>query len=259
MTLTPSRSLALAGQTVLVIGGSAGVGLEVARQVRAEGGDVILTARGRERLVDAAKEIEPVSTATFDATDLDAVENFFRELSAPVDHVIVTAGGSYYAPLAEIDFAAARSIFEEKLWLAITVAQQAAQGKVRDGGSILFTSGTAPRRPAVGVSIPAASVGAMTAITRNLALELAPVRFNLIAAGFLDTPLSASLLGAGIDARREQLRQELPIRRVVEVSEVAALAVHIMTNGALTGAAYDIDGGESLLPAVEGKHPDDYR
>jgi NAD(P)-dependent dehydrogenase (short-subunit alcohol dehydrogenase family) len=80
-----------------------------------------------------------------------------------------------------------------------------------------------------------------------LALEIAPVRVNLIAAGFVDTPLSARLLGDQIEARREDLRNTLPIRRVVGPEDVAALALHLMTNTALTGATYDIDGGQQLL------------
>jgi NAD(P)-dependent dehydrogenase (short-subunit alcohol dehydrogenase family) len=88
---------------------------------------------------------------------------------------------------------------------------------------------------------------ALPALTASLALELAPIRVNLIAAGFVDTPLSASLLGEGLEARREQLRATLPIRRVVTPADVAALAVHIMTNTALTGATYDIDGGQQLI------------
>jgi NAD(P)-dependent dehydrogenase (short-subunit alcohol dehydrogenase family) len=92
-----------------------------------------------------------------------------------------------------------------------------------------------------------ALTAALPAMVRNLALELAPVRVNLIAAGFVDTPLSASLLGNQLEARREQLRTTLPIRRVVGPADVAALAVHIMTNTALTGGTYDIDGGQQLV------------
>jgi NAD(P)-dependent dehydrogenase (short-subunit alcohol dehydrogenase family) len=84
------------------------------------------------------------------------------------------------------------------------------------------------------------------AVIGNLALEIAPTRINLIAPGFVDTPLSASLLGDGLDARREELRSTLPIGRVVGPEDVAALAVHLMTNTALTGATYDIDGGQQL-------------
>jgi NAD(P)-dependent dehydrogenase (short-subunit alcohol dehydrogenase family) len=90
---------------------------------------------------------------------------------------------------------------------------------------------------------------ALPVLTANLALELAPVRVNLIAAGFVDTPLSASLLGDELENRRKQLRETLPIGRVVGPADVAALAVHIMINTALTGATYDIDGGQQLVAA----------
>jgi NAD(P)-dependent dehydrogenase (short-subunit alcohol dehydrogenase family) len=85
------------------------------------------------------------------------------------------------------------------------------------------------------------------ALVAGLAVEVAPIRVNLIAAGFVDTPLSASLLGDQLDARREELRSTLPIGRVVGPADVAALAVHLMTNTALTGATYDIDGGQQFV------------
>jgi NAD(P)-dependent dehydrogenase (short-subunit alcohol dehydrogenase family) len=93
-----------------------------------------------------------------------------------------------------------------------------------------------------------AATAALPALTANLAIEIAPVRVNLIAAGFVDTPLSAELLGDGLEARRDQLRRTLPIGRVVGPADVAALALHLMTNTALTGATYDIDGGQQLVP-----------
>jgi len=117
---------------------------------------------------------------------------------------------------------------------------------VRPGGALLYMSGTGGRRPAVGISITALLTAGMQALTANLALELAPVRVNLIAPGFVDTPLSASLLGDALEERREQLRTTLPIRRVVGPRDVAALAVHVMDNTALTGATFDIDGGQQL-------------
>jgi NAD(P)-dependent dehydrogenase (short-subunit alcohol dehydrogenase family) len=97
------------------------------------------------------------------------------------------------------------------------------------------------------MAVMGAVTAALPAMTANLALEIAPVRVNLIAAGFVDTPLSAALLGDQLDARREQLRSTLPIRRVVGPQDVAALALHLMVNDALTGATYDIDGGQQLL------------
>ena len=119
--------------------------------------------------------------------------------------------------------------------------------KVRPDGTLLFMGGTGGRRTAPGLALISALTAAMPALTKNLALELAPIRVNLIAAGFVDTPLSASLLGDQLENRRNQLRSTLPIRRVVGPADIAALAVHLMTNTAVTGATYDIDGGQQLV------------
>ena len=240
------RQPELLGQTVVVIGGSAGIGLETARRARTEGAEVILTGRNRERMQHAADEIGARRTATFDANDVGAVEDFFADLQGPIDHVMVTAGGPYYATLAEMDFQDARRALQEHPMLMLGIARYAT-GTVRPGGTLLFMSGTGARRPAVGFTVGAAMTAALPALTASLALEIAPVRVNLIAAGFVDTPLSATLLGDQLEARRAQLRTRLPIQRVVGPSDVAALAVHIMTNTALTGATYDIDGGQQLL------------
>jgi NAD(P)-dependent dehydrogenase (short-subunit alcohol dehydrogenase family) len=235
------------GQTVVVIGGSAGIGLETARLARAQGANVILTGRDAERLQHAADELGAQSTATFDAHDSGALDAFFEDLPGSIDHVMVTAGGPHYAPLADLDFDDARRAFAETPMLILGVARQAAAGKVRDGGSLLFVGGTGARRARVGLVISSALTAALPALTANLAVEIAPVRVNLIAPGFVDTPLSASLLGDQLDARRNELRATLPIGRVVGPADVAALAVQIMTNTALTGATYDIDGGQQLL------------
>src|SRR6185437_6891649 len=110
-----------------------------------------------------------------------------------------------------------------------------------------FMSGTGGRHGAAGFALISALTAASPALIANLALELAPVRVNVIAAGFVDTPLSASLLGDELENRRNQLRATLPIRRVVGPADVAALAVHIMANTALTGATYDVDGGQQFV------------
>ena len=115
------------------------------------------------------------------------------------------------------------------------------------GGTLLFMGGTGGRSRGPGMSLIAAGTAALPALIANLAVEVAPIRVNLIAAGFVDRPLSASLLGDNLGARRKQLRETLPIGRVVGPADVAALAVHIMTNTALTGATYDVDGGQQLV------------
>jgi NAD(P)-dependent dehydrogenase (short-subunit alcohol dehydrogenase family) len=207
----PRREPELLDQTVVVIGGSAGIGLETARRARAEGAHLILTGRNAERLEQAATEVDALSTATFDATEPAPVERFFRDLPM-VDHVMVTAGRPLYGRLLDLDFEQARRALDEHVLLVIQIARDAAS-KVRPGGTLLFMGGTGARHPGVGIGMASTLTAALPALTANLALELAPVRVNLIAAGFVDTPL----------------------------------AVHIMINTALTGATYDIDGGQQLV------------
>lgn len=241
------REPELLGQTVVLIGGSGGIGLETARRARAEGAKIILTGRNPEPLQRAANELDALSTAAFDATDAASLERFFRDLPT-IDHVMVTAGRPYYGRLVDMDFAQVPRAFDGHLVMALQVARHAI-GKVRPGGTLLFMGGTGGRRPHIGLSITAAVTAAMPALTANLAIEIAPIRVNLIAAGFVDTPLSADLLGDELENRRNQLRSTLPIGRVVGPADVAALAIHIMTNTALTGATYDIDGGQQFVAA----------
>lgn len=236
----------LLGQTVVVIGGTSGIGLETARQARAAGAQVVLTARSPERLDSVARELEARSTAAFDAADLGRLEQFFKDLPAPVDHVMLSAGGPAYMPLASMRLDDARRAFDERLSVTLGTALFS-RGKIRPGGSLLFVGGTGGRRPGVGMTIACTLTAATPALAANLAVELAPTRVNVIAPGFVDTPLSASLLGDQLEARRNELRTTLPIGRVVVAADVAALAVHIMSNSALTGATYDVDGGQQLV------------
>jgi NAD(P)-dependent dehydrogenase (short-subunit alcohol dehydrogenase family) len=237
----------LAGQTVVVLGGTAGMGLSTARAARAHGAEVIVVARNAERLKAVAEELGGgTRTASFDVTDLDAVSGFFGDLAQPVDHVLVTGPGPYYAELKDFDFDAAARDLRSHVLLPIQVAR-CVVGRVRQGGTLLFVGGTGGRHVAPGLALIGALTAAMPALVKDLALEIAPVRVNLIAAGFVDTPLSASLLGDDLDARRQQLRDTLPIRRVVGPDDIAELAIHLMRNTAMTGATYDIDGGQQLV------------
>jgi NAD(P)-dependent dehydrogenase (short-subunit alcohol dehydrogenase family) len=237
---------ALAGQTVVLIGGSAGIGFETARRARAEGADVVLTGRNADRLEQAALEVGADSIAAFDASDAASVQKFFQDMPAPIDHVMITAGGPHYGPLLEMNAAQVRDSLSGHVVVGLEVARNAA-GKMRSGGTLLFMGGTGGRRVGHGLGIASAATAVLPPFTAALALELAPVRVNLIAPGFVDTALSASLLGDHIEERRDELREALPIGRVVSPADVAALAVHIMSNTALTGATYDIDGGQQFV------------
>lgn len=236
----------LQGRTVVIIGGSSGIGLETARQARAAGAELVLVARAQERLESVARELQARQTAAFDVGDLSMLEQFFKDLPSPVDHVLLTAGGPAYMPLSSMNLEDARRHFDERLSVILGTALFS-HGKIRPGGSLLFIGGTGARRPGVGLAIATTLTAAVPALAANLAVELAPTRVNVIAPGFVDTPLSAAILGDQIDARREQLAETLPIRRVVGPGDVAALAMQVMSNGAITGATLDIDGGQQLV------------
>jgi NAD(P)-dependent dehydrogenase (short-subunit alcohol dehydrogenase family) len=248
MTTAPSaqptqREPELLGQTVVVIGGSAGIGLETARRARSEGAEVVLVGRDPEKLKQAALDVDARSTSAFDAFDAAEIKRFFEGLPDPIDHVLVTAGGPHYVPLMEMTAADVSDALGGHVVQSLDVARSAAP-RMRPGGSLLLMGGTGGRKISRDLGLFSAATAVLPPFAAALALELAPVRVNLIAAGFVDTPLSASLLGEGLDARREELRATLPIGRVVGPADVAALAVHLMTNTALTGATYDIDGGQ---------------
>ena len=241
------RDPELLGQTVVLIGGSAGIGLETARRARSEGADVVLTGRDPERLQRAALDVGARSTAAFDATDPAALKRFFDELPAPIDHVLVTGPGPSYMPLLEMDADQVRQELGDHVVLGLEVARNAVP-KMRPGGTLLLMGGTGGRRISRELGLASAATAVLPPFTAALALQIAPVRVNLIAAGFVDTPLSASYFSAdGLEARRDELRTTLPIGRVVGPADVAALAVHLMTNTALTGATYDIDGGQQFV------------
>jgi NAD(P)-dependent dehydrogenase (short-subunit alcohol dehydrogenase family) len=234
----------LLGQTLLVIGGSSGIGLETARLARARGADIILTARDPDRLHRAGLALG-ASIAAFDATDFGRLERFFDALPKPIDHLLVTGPGPCYAPLSEFDLAAARRDIDAHLLLPLQVAQGAAS-KVRPGGTLLFMDGVGCRRAAAGLSLVAALTAALPAMTKALALEIAPVRVNLIAAGFAGTPLRASLLSDETGERRGRLRATPPAGRAAGPAGIAALAIRLMTNIAVTGTTFDIDGGQQF-------------
>jgi NAD(P)-dependent dehydrogenase (short-subunit alcohol dehydrogenase family) len=242
------REPELLGQTVVVIGGSSGIGLATATRAHAEGASVIITGlHPDDALQRAARDLDALSTAAFDANDPSELEGFFAGLPEAIDHVMVTAGGPHYGRLLETTFDDLRHGLDDHLLLAVGTARNAV-GRVRPGGTLLFMT-PEDGRASLGSGSELTVAAAFPALVANLALEVAPIRVNLIAAGFIDTPLSASLLGSDLEKRRDQLRATLPIGRVVGPDDVAALAVHLMSNTAVTGATYNIDGGQELVSA----------
>jgi len=249
---TTSESVAreprLLGQTGVLIGGSAGIGLETARLARSEGADVVLTGRSPERLEQAARELSARSSAAFDADDAAAVKRFFDDLPEPIDHVLVAAyTRRSYGPMLDSPSEETGQGIGRRVTQVLEIARNAAP-KMRPGGTLLLTGGSV-RKFSREAGITPAAFAVLPPFTAALALELAPVRVNLIQAGFVDTALATSYFAdaGAVEARREELRATLPIGRVVGPADVAALAVHLMINTAVTGATYDIDGGQRLI------------
>jgi NAD(P)-dependent dehydrogenase (short-subunit alcohol dehydrogenase family) len=212
-----------------VIGGTSGIGLEAARLAHSGGADIILTARNPDRLHRVGIELG-ASIAAFDATDFARLTRFFAAMPAPVDHLLVTGPGPYHAPLAEFGLDAARRDLDAHLILPLIVARDVAS-KVRPGGTLVFLGGACGDGGAIGgVAFTTALTAALSAVTTDLAREIAPVRVNLIAAG------SAGALPAGA-------RPAGPMDGPVGI---AALAVRLMTDTTVSGATFAIDVGPAV-------------
>jgi NAD(P)-dependent dehydrogenase (short-subunit alcohol dehydrogenase family) len=236
------RDQQLAGQTLVVIGGSSGIGFETARRAHEEGAKVIITGRDPERVQRAGLGLDG-SIAAFDATDFDRLGRFFAALPTPIDHVLVSGPVHRAVPLAEFDVDEARRDLEAHLLLPLQVARVAAD-VVRPAGTLLFMGCTNDRQSIEGVAFISAITAGLSAMAKSLAPQLAPIRVNVIAAGFVDTHGSSA--DGRVTARRQQLESTLPIRHFVGPADVAALAVHLMTNTAITGGTFEIDGGQQL-------------
>jgi NAD(P)-dependent dehydrogenase (short-subunit alcohol dehydrogenase family) len=248
-SVSVAREPRLLGQTVVVIGGSAGIGFETARLARSEGADVVVAARDAKRLEQAARDLSARSSVALDADDAVGVKRFFDELPAPIDHVLIAAytRRSSYGPMLDSPSEEVGQAVGRRVTQVLEIARHAAP-KMRPAGTLLLTGGS-ERKFSREYGITPAAFSVLPPFTAALALELAPVRVNLIQAAFVDTALAATYFadGAAVEARREELRAILPIRRVVGPADIAALAVDLMTNTAITGATYDIDGGQRLI------------
>lgn len=235
------------GKHLVVIGGSSGFGLAAARLTLAEGGSVTLAGRSAERLDRAAQglgESGRVRTAVADvASEAEIAALFAAEVR--VDSLFVTAGSPpTAADLLTTDLTALRSILETRI-MGLAFVLRAARGKLAPDASIILTSGQYATRPGPGAALAAGAVGAVEAMTRALALDLAPIRVNAIAPRLIETELWDSH-GPGLRARNEAQARGLPLGRAGRPEEVAEAALLLMTNGFITGTVLRLDGGGIL-------------
>jgi NAD(P)-dependent dehydrogenase (short-subunit alcohol dehydrogenase family) len=234
--------MVLEGKSVVVVGGSSGIGLATAELAKAEGATVTIASRSAERLGAAADRIGARAIPT-DVTNDASVEQLFRACGR-VDHVVVTAAQIRSGPIKSLSIEDAKATLESKFWGAWRVARCA---EFTPAGSLTIVSGYFSIRPRPGVAIVSAANGALESLTRSLALELAPVRVNAVSPGLIDTPIRAAMPE---EARRKMLEQAaaaLPVRRVGVGEDIARQILAFMTIGFATGSIVYLDGGGALV------------
>lgn len=235
--------MTLADQRIVITGGTSGIGLAAARALAAQGARLVVASRSPERLAAAAAELGPDAEAVpLDVTDEAAVDAFFEQVG-PFDHLVTTAGEQALdAPVLQLDTAVARRLFDVKYWGQYHAARHGAP-RLRPGGSITLFSAWLARKPTAGFPTYAAIDGAIESLARVLALEIAPLRVNVVSPGVIDTPLYDNLPA---DLRRDVLAgvaAELPVKRIGTPEDVAKAVLYLIGNGFSTGAVVDVDGG----------------
>lgn len=227
----------LQSKKILIVGGGTGIGLELAKLATRSGASIILASRSAGKLEGAASSLPGAATETVDLADEATISQLFERIG-PIDHVVITARQPQKpAPFLTVDTATIRAAFDVKFWGQYLVAKHAAS-RIKSGGSITFTSGTASIRSYDGYSSVAAMNAATEALARNLAVELAPIRVNVVSPGFVDTVPSTS----GRYEFSERLALRIPVRRLATPAEIAQAYLFLMTNAYASGTVLVVDG-----------------
>jgi NAD(P)-dependent dehydrogenase (short-subunit alcohol dehydrogenase family) len=234
-------------ERVVIVGGSSGIGLAVAEQVALQGAEVVIVSGNAARVQGAVKSIGGKAQGqAVDVSDERAVENFFANLGA-FDHLIFTAGDSLQLhQLADTDLKQARRAFELRYWSALATVKYGSP-QIRKGGSIVLTTGVAGRRPHSGWVIAASVCGTIEALTRALAIELAPIRVNAVSPGVVRTNLWQNMTSSEREGLYESVGKRLPVGRVGEAHDIAQAFLFLMNEGFSTGQTVVVDGGTVLV------------
>lgn len=227
---------------IVVIGGSSGVGLEVAKLARAAGHRVTILARNPERLAKAGARLDGARTVTADLRDAGGLATAIEALGE-IDHLVISGGTVDFIPLGQSDRDHWRGVLEERIVGPLAAIKAA---KITSGGSITLFSGSAAHRPVAGSFMISSAIAAVEALARALAIELAPIRVNAVAPGLLNTPL-LDRLGDHKAAILDDLENRLPARRIGTANDAARLVLHLIDNPYITDTTVAIDGGGSLI------------
>lgn len=229
--------------SVVVIGGSSGIGLATAKMAHGAGARLTIAGRDANRLADARDEIgDDVRTVALNISDEAAVKALFDSLDT-VDHVASLAGTSAFGPLVEIETSALRGAVDSRFWGPVYVAKYAAPRMT--AGSLTFCTGSGVDRPRPGAAVFSAAAGGAEVFSRAMALELAPLRVNVVRPGTVDTPLFARTVRDREQAHAERAAT-IPLRRIAQPDEIAHAILFLMTNEYITGVTLPVDGGASL-------------
>lgn len=237
----------LCNKRVIILGGSSGIGLAVAEQASSQGADVVIVSSNPKRIQKAIQSVGgKMSGQTVDLSDEGAVAALFTKLG-PFDHLVFTAGDNLHLhALADTDLKLARHAFELRYWSALAAVKYGGP-HVRTGGSIVLTTGVAGQRPHKGWVIAASVCGTIEALTRALAIELAPIRVNAVSPGVVRTDLWGNMSEAERTQLYERVGSSLPVGRVGEAVDVAQAYLFLMQEGFGTGQTVIVDGGTVLV------------
>jgi len=237
--------MSLNDKTIVILGGSSGIGLATASAALTNHADVIITGRSRDRLDAAVRELGThVRAIALDSSDEAGTRAMFAGIDH-VDHIFVSAGGVTPDKALSVDVATMRPAIDIRLWGAIYAAKYA-RPKMTAGGSITFMSGTAAVRPIRGAAVGSASCAAVEGLARSLAVDLAPIRVNAIRPGLIDTPLIDSFMGED-KAAISNYTKRFPLKRMGRPEEVADAVLFLMKNEYMNGTTLVIDGAASLV------------
>jgi NAD(P)-dependent dehydrogenase (short-subunit alcohol dehydrogenase family) len=237
----------LCNKRVVILGGSSGIGLAVAEQAGSQGAKIVIASSNAERVQKAVESLgNNAQGHTLDLSDEQAVETLFSKLGA-FDHLVFTAGDSLHLQhLGTTDLKQARRAFELRYWAALAAVKYGSKN-IRNGGSIVLTSGVAGQRPRKGWVVAASVCGTIEALTRALALELAPIRVNAVSPGVVRTNLWQNMTAAEREQLYESVGNSLPVGRVGEPHDIAQAYLFLMEEGFGTGQTLVVDGGTVLV------------